>query len=74
MNPVKALVVRWVREEHARVTGERQAACDHARSGTMRGDPPVVVCNDCDKELAFTGGAGMSPVEQRGVDAMRGAR
>ena len=74
MNPVKALVVRWVREEHDRRTAEKQAACPHLVSGTMREDG--VYCDACDKLLDWRDEAGGEPgkVEQGGIDAMRGAR
>ena len=47
--PTKEEVQQWVRDEWARLEIEKQEACGHARSGTLRGQ--VVTCDDCGKTL-----------------------
>ncbi len=72
----KEQVQKWVREEWARLEQERQDACDHARSGTLRGG--LLFCDDCGKQLDFGDQyrtdrpeAELAPVEQRHVDRVR---
>ena len=74
MNPIKAIIVRWIREEHDKKVAEKQAACLHQVSGTLKDDG--VYCDDCGKLLDWRDEAGDGPTktEQRGIDAMRGAR
>ncbi len=68
-----------VREEWARLEQEKQDACDHARSGTIRDS--LLFCDDCGKQLSFEDqhrtdkpGAELAPIEQRHVDRVRGQR
>ena len=57
--PTKDEVQAWVREEWARLEAEKQAACGHARSGTLRDQ--VVICDDCGKALGDDDGPADEP-------------
>ncbi len=51
----KEQIKEWAREEWVRLDLEKtmqiQAACTHARSGTIKFKTSIVVCDDCKKEL-----------------------
>lgn len=65
---------QWAREEWDKKEAEKQAACPHLVSGTMREDG--VYCDSCGKSVDWRDEEGGEPdkIEQRGIDAMRGTR
>ena len=73
---------RWAREEWAKLdaakTQAEQAACGHAKSGTIHNG--VVVCDDCRKTLTLDDvhysddPYAMSAVERKNLDKARGGR
>ena len=42
-------VRKWIREEHAAIKAEEQAACNHAVSGTYEPDGGPLICDQCGK-------------------------
>ena len=71
----KRQVQRWARDEWARLEEEKiqiaQAACKHMRSGHLRPNTNIVVCDDCQKALhgndldSYSGSP--SPIEQGAI-------
>jgi hypothetical protein len=55
--PTKEEIQAWAREEWARLdlekTEKAQTACDHARSGTLRGEDRTLFCDDCGKVITM---------------------
>lgn len=45
--PTEEEIRQWVRDEQRRIDEERQAACSHARSGTL--SEGVITCDQCGK-------------------------
>ena len=74
-------IARLVREEHAKIKAEEQAACSHARSATLiDGKTGLVRCDDCGLDYMcnkpHVGGASAvrpepSPIELEAIEAMR---
>lgn len=48
--PTEEDVRRWIREEQAAITAEKQLACEHMWAGTLHADG-TVTCNQCEKLL-----------------------
>ncbi len=66
---------QWAREEWDKKETEKQSRCEHLMSGSLRDG--VVYCDACGKALDWGGDTQdgePSRVEQRGIDALRGAR
>ena len=55
--PTKAEIQSWAREEWVRLDLEKtesaQAACDHARFGTLNRETRAIVCDDCGKTVTL---------------------
>ncbi len=78
----KEQVLKLAREEWARLDEEKtlaeQAACGHARSGTIRSG--VVICDDCRKTLTLDDvhysddPYALSAIERKGIDNVRGEK
>ena len=49
--PTEEEIRAWVRDEQAKIDVEKQEACSHSKSGTLRMEDRVVVCDSCGKEL-----------------------
>ena len=69
--PTEEQIRQWVRDEQAKLTNEKQEACNHAFSGTLRADA-TVACDQCEKILTldnvhFEVGDALSPVERRHI-------
>ncbi len=74
--PTEEEIRAWVRDEQAKIDVERQDACSHAKSGTLRMEDRVVICDNCGKELKLGEDEGYNEEtaeeDQKRVLAMRG--